>query len=121
MNLIYLIFAFSAHIVNAGTPQHWIPNPPNGTLYLDQSKCPGECMPLVKNGVLLQPDVVKKVGNEWVEDPVLKAEKEAKAVESEAKKELKRIKREESLVSGIKGAKNFQELKQALIDYLEIE
>lgn len=47
---------------HAATPDQWIPQPFAGTIYLDKSKCPGECYSIVKDGKLVgSPDVLQLV------------------------------------------------------------
>lgn len=61
--MIFLIFAVVSTVRSeAKVPDQWIPQPFAGTVYLEKSKCPGECYSIVKDGQLVgSPELLKLV------------------------------------------------------------
>jgi hypothetical protein len=77
----FLIFAvlFLSLIVDAAPPQQYATNPPNGSVYLDQSDCPSTCYPIVLAGDIQDVSVstLQTINGiqRWVEDSTLRQAK----------------------------------------------
>lgn len=81
MRLMIFFSIFFSLSAGAGMPQHWVTWPLNGTLYLDQSLCPGKCYPIVSGGAALDLDVVKlDVASGTLVVDQVKADAKAKAL-----------------------------------------
>ena len=75
--LIWLLTSATASF--ADTPQHWTPWPATGTLYLEQSKCPAPCYPVVSAGGMIDLSIAKLQSGQLVEDSVKKAARDTKS------------------------------------------
>lgn len=71
----YLIVLLLSSVAFAETPQQWTPWPANGTLYLLESACPKPCYPLLKDGAILDVEVLSLRGGVLSVDPAKQAAK----------------------------------------------
>lgn len=117
---LFLAFPMVANAVS----QHYTPFPPNGTLYLHESACPGVCYPMLQgDGTLLDPEVVELKDGKLVVSPMKKAAKDAAQIAKNSADAAKKA-RLDALRAKIKGdvsaINSVAELKTLVLEMAEI-
>ena len=114
--LAYVLTSF------ANPPQQYTPIPPNGSLYKVKGMCPGECAEVIAaDGALIDPATITRQGGIFVVDAAKKAEKESEKKALRDAEDAKRAKAIAARETGVKNAKNWEELRQAVMDLMGIE